>query len=176
MNCKVTEKIFEVMNMLLDEQKKPREYGGQLLYHSEVGFLNVVHRFPELNVSEMSSLLRITKGAVTQISVKLSKKELLEIYTKTGNKKEKYFRLTTAGEEVRKEHLRFHENSNRNLCNYLKTLDADKTKVIFDFLSHLKDCVPFCEFDCMCSSGNDKGGENENESNTVEHKQFICNA
>ncbi len=176
MNCKVTEKIFEVMNMLLEEQKKPREYGGQLLYHSEVVFLDVVHRFPELNVSEMSSFLRITKGAVTQFSVKLSNKELLEIYTKAGNKKEKYFRLTEAGEAVRKEHLDFHESSNRNLCNYLKTLDVNEIKTIFDFLDHLKDCVPFCEFDCTCNSGNEKGGENENESDIVEHKQFICNA
>lgn len=176
MNCKVAEKIFEIMKMLLEEQKKPREYGGQLLYHSEVAFLDVVHRFPEMNVSEMSNLLRITKGAVTQLSVKLSKKELLEIYTKDGNKKEKYFRLTKAGEGVREEHLSFHENSNRNLCSYLKTLDENETKTIFDFLSHLKDCVPFCEFDCICSSQYEKEGENENGSDIVKHKQFICNA
>ena len=149
MNCRVTEKIFEVMSMITEEQKKPREYCGQLLYHSEVAFLDVVHRFPELNVSDMSDLLRITKGAVTQVSVKLSKKGLLEIYTKVGNKKEKYFRLTREGEEVRKEHLSFHEESNRNLCGYLKTLSEGEIETIFEFLNHLKSCVPFCEFDCI---------------------------
>lgn len=175
MNCKVTEKIFEIINMIGEEQKKPREYGGQLLYHSEVAFLDVVHRFPELNVSDMSNFMRITKGAVTQFSVKLSKKGLLEIYTKNGNKKEKYFRLTQTGETVRKEHFSFHEKSNRNLCGYLKTLDEKEMKTIFDFLNHLKNCVPFCEFDCMYSIQNEKEGENEDEANIAEHKQLTCN-
>lgn len=149
MNCKVVGRVFDVINALGESQKQPAEYRGQLLYHSEVEFLAAVRRFPESNVSDMSGFLRVTKGAVTQTAAKLFGKELVEIYAKPGNKKEKFFRLTKLGEAVHKEHLEVHERSNKLLCNYFNSLDEKETEVIFDFLDQLEKCVPFCEFDCM---------------------------
>lgn len=176
MHCKVTGKLFEILRKVWEEQKLPREYNGQLLYHAEAGFLEVIHQFPQAKVSDMSNILRITKGAVTQLSTKLSQKNLIEIYLKNGNKKEKYFRLTEEGEGVRLQHLKFHELSNRNLCDYFKTLDEDQSKTIFDFLNHLKDCIPFCEFDCICTSQNEERKGSKNESDTVKYSSTTCHS
>lgn len=159
MNCQVTEKLFHIIGLLEDDQRRPRDYGtGQPLYHSEVSFLEAVAKHPDANVSEMARLLGITKGAVTQMYIKLEKKRLLSIHLDAGNRKEKYFSLTEAGETVRAGHQAIHAQTNARLCGYLSALDSGELSVIQDFLEHLEQCVPFCDFMCRCEVGKTEKG------------------
>lgn len=172
MNCRVTEQVFEIIRLLEEEKKKPKNYGeGISLYHAEAMFLELISRCPSENVSGISSRLGITKGAVTQISGKLVQKGLIEIIQREDNKKEKYFRLTTAGEEAVCGHQQFHRQANQRLCDYISTLNYDETTVIFQFLTQLKECVPFCEFTCTCGDEKNKEAEYE-ESGTAQCTQL----
>lgn len=149
MNCALTEEFFSVMNLLLDEQKIPKDYGtGQLLYHSEVNFLDAIHKHKQANVSELSAKLGITKGAVTQTAGKLKAKGLIEIYMQEGNKKEKFFRLTDVGMTARKGHEQYHKKANESLCDYFRSLSDADVRVVRTFLNQLRTCVPFCQFTC----------------------------
>ena len=153
MHCKVTGQLFEIIRLMEEEKKRPKDYGNTiLLYHGEVMFLEMVARYPQENVSGISARLGITKGAVTQMYSKLSQKGLIEIVKKDDNKKEKYFRLTEPGKESVKGHQAFHEQANHKICAYFAKLDREQTKVIYEFLDQLKQCVPFCEFPCGCDS------------------------
>lgn len=155
MNCKVTGQLFEIIRLLEEEKKRPKDYGnGILLHHGEVMFLEVAARYPHENVSGLSARLAITKGAVTQMSAKLAQKGLIEIVRREDNKKEKYFRLTKLGEESIEGHQAFHKQANQRLCAYFSTLNREQTEVIYSFLHQLKQCVPFCEFPCGCDSIN----------------------
>lgn len=164
MNCKLTGEFFSVVRMLQEEQKMPRDYGtGQLLFHSELNFLDTVHKNTDANVSKLSAILDVTKGAVTQIARKLYDKGLIEYYMLNKNKKEKYFRLTPAGETARGGHEMYHKEANDKLCAYFCTLDDTEREVISDFLSKLQEFTPFCEF--ACSSAACHSSE---ESETIE--------
>lgn len=153
MNCRLTEELTEVIQLIDEEKKHSKDYGtGVPLYHSEIMMLEMIARYPYENVSGLSKKLGITKGAVTQGHNKLMQKGLIEGHQKSDNKKEKYFRLTEKGRESIDGHQQYHEAANQRLCDYLLTMSQEETEVIFRFLSRLKQCVPFCEFQCGCST------------------------
>lgn len=172
MNCKVTEQIFVIIRLLEDERKKPKDYGsGDLLYHAEIMFLDTIARYPGENVSALSERLGITKGAITQMVEKLRQKEMLQIVQREDNKKEKYFQLTAMGQKAIQEHHRLHQQANQSLCDFIATLNRNEADAVFRFMEHLKQCVPFCEFQCTCKQEQeDKTDkeENQDEANTVE--------
>lgn len=150
--CKVTNQIFDIIRLLEDEKKKPKDYGvGDLLFHAEVMFLEAVANHPDENVSDLSEHFGITKGAVTQMSAKLLKKGLIEMVKREDNKKEKTFRLTIKGREAICGHQMFHKQMNQKLCSFFATLNQEEMAVIFRFLGCLRQCVPFCDFPCECS-------------------------
>ena len=151
MHCKVTEKFFEVTRSLDEAKKRPVEYmSGISLYNAEVMFLHTIYHYPKENVSGISKLLGITKGAVTQSASKLLQKNLIEVVQKENNKKEKYYRLTNEGAEVLVEYMQKHDEANRKICEYFSSLTQEESKGIFDFLDQLENNIPFTEFICGC--------------------------
>ena len=176
MNCEVRGRLFDVIHLLEENQRLPRQYGQQLLYHAEAAFLGAVQAFPDANMSDMSEHLRITKGAVTQLYTKLASKGLVATYARSGNRKEKYFRLTPEGEAVRLAYMRFHQQSNQALCEYFRTLTARDAQIVLTFLDRLKDCVPFCESECICLTQGEGKEVIHHEQNTAECPSCTCNA
>lgn len=157
MDCKITEQLFSVINLLHEEQKKPKDYGvGKPLYNSEIRLLDAVHRHPKLKVSDLSQILSITKSAVTQLADRLIERGLIETYQIEGNKKEKYYKLTSLGETAIEGHARIYSQKNAEICAYYCTLSEKEKTIISDFLEHLEKNVPFCEFSC---SGKECYGE-----------------
>ena len=178
MYCRVTDQIFGIIRLLDEENKKPKDYGtGALLSHTEVSFLETVARYPEGNVSALSERLGITKGATTQMTGKLFQKDLLETIQRDDNKKEKFFRLTKNGEATISAYRRFHKEANRKLCDYIAALNPEEADTVFRFLEHLKQCVPFCEFQCECKNGNRNEKEgNYGQATTAECTRITCRA
>jgi Transcriptional regulators len=177
MNCRIAEQFFEIMNLLKDDQKQVRDYGmGIKINHIEASFLDVIHRLPDANVSQVARKLGITKGAVTQAYAKLTEKGLIESFMRAGNKKEKYFRLTAVGDVVRQGHEQFHEEANESLCRYFSSLSDEEARTIFDFFDQLKECVPFCEFTCRHGNADHTAKEAEDERNTARDNQSSCSS
>jgi len=165
------------MNLLKDDQKQVRDYGlGIKINHIEASFLDVIYRLPDANVSAVARKLGITKGAVTQAYAKLTEKGLIESFMRTGNKKEKYFRLTAVGEALRQGHEQFHDEANKNLCRYFSSLSDEEAGIILNFFDQLKDCVPFCEFTCKHGNADHTVKEAEDERNTVKNNQSPCSS
>lgn len=178
MYCRVTEQIFGIIRLLEEEHKKPKDYGGgALLSHAEVLFLETIARNPDENVSALSERLGITKGAVTQMVGKLHQKELIKTVKREDNKKEKYFCLTGKGETTIDGHQSFHSQANQRLCDFIAALDDGEADAVFRFLECLRQCVPFCHFQCECKSEekNDKE-EGQNEPVTAECARTACRA
>lgn len=151
MQCTIITHYFASMNILLEAEKSPRDYGtGHLLYHSEVNLIDSIYKNQESNAITLSRIMGITRGAVTQIGNQLEEKGLVARYLKTGNKKEKYYKLTQFGDKVRKGHEQYHRQANENICNYLSTLGDDDTALIVDFLDKIS-MLPISEFECACN-------------------------
>lgn len=177
MYCKVTDQIFGIVRLLEEERKKPKDYGnGILLYHGEMQFLEILVRYPSENVSRLSERLGITKGAITQMVEKLKQKELILTVTRNDNKKEKYFSLTDKGLAVIEQHRYLHKQSNENICQFISTLDDKEANAVFRFLEHIKQAVPFCEFQCSCIDDYENNKEeNNNETDSTKCTRFACN-
>lgn len=149
MLCEVISKYFNNLDSYLNDEKSPRDYGsGQLLYQSEINFINAIYNNPESNAMELSKKLNITRGAVTQYGNKLEEKGIVTRYLKEGNKKEKYYKLTDLGYKVVSGYIQYHKNANKEICNYLSSLTPEEISIITEFLDRISDLpVTKCNFD-----------------------------
>ena len=110
---------------------------------------------PECNGRRLSKICGGTKGAITQMTGKLGEKGLIEKYSRAKNKKEKYFRRTEKGMEIKKGHEDYHRQSNTEIQEYLCALGPEQKLVVNEFMEKVKKCTPFCVFTCKCESGCD---------------------
>lgn len=150
MLCNIIDKYFLTLNSFLEDDKFPKDYGtGESLYSAEITFINAIYNNPESNAIELSKILNITRGAVTQYGNKLEEKNIIERYLKEGNKKEKYYRLTEEGNKIIDGYFKYHKDANDKICEYLSSLDHDEKKIILEFLDKMSE-LPITRFKCDC--------------------------
>ncbi|WP_086443746.1 MarR family winged helix-turn-helix transcriptional regulator [Candidatus Enterococcus lemimoniae] len=75
---------------------------------SEVHCIEYIGKNADPNVTKLAEAFYMTRGAISKITKKLIKKELIESYQKAENKKEIYFRLTRKGQSVFDIHEKVH--------------------------------------------------------------------
>jgi DNA-binding MarR family transcriptional regulator len=101
---------------------------GRPLFKSELHFIKCVKEHSEANLSRLAALLGITRGAVSQVLVKLEKKKMVERTSR--NRKEFSVSLTPTGEKVYQEHEEFHRNHFRELEWAMKLLPVNRINFI----------------------------------------------
>lgn len=87
----------------------PHQYGDEVLYQSEMHFLEVVGDTPSITITVISQQLEKTKSACSQMVRKLVKKELLTQERNEKNNREYYLNLTERGKEIYEVHKEFDE-------------------------------------------------------------------
>ena len=148
MNCQVIEKYFSSVRFLLEEEKVPKKYGGkELLYPFEMKMINAVKEHAGANAVDLSQILGVTKGAITQYGNKLEEKGIVIRHFQEGNKKEKYYKLTTLGDEIYEGYQRYYQDGNKKICQYLSGLNHGDREIIMDFLEEVKK-TPITTFVC----------------------------
>lgn len=154
MQCEIVAKFFDLLSVISAQQKLPMEYSdGQVIYHAEMELLQQISENPDANVSDLSRMSGVTKSAITQMGSKLLDKGVIEKYSVPTNKKEKYFRLTKAGEAIRHEHEEYHKDASREMQVYLCSLEERDKRTIMEFMEKMKKCMPVCTFPCKCAQG-----------------------
>lgn len=155
MQCEISKSFFDMVNEIYAEQKQPVDCGGSfMLYRSEINLLMLIGSCPDSNVSELSASSGVTKSAVTQISVKLSEKGLIETYKSPHNKKEKYFRLTAKGADAKRRCEALNAAAAEDMRKYLCALSMEEKETIMRFIRKAKECMPVSSFSCAHESRN----------------------
>lgn len=140
------EKLVCTINLINENNKKPRAYGtGHLLYQSEIHTIEVINNHKAVNASELAVILGVTNGAVTQIISRLVQKGLVERYKLRDNKKEVYFQLTGKGLVAYDCHMKFHERMNNKVIGYLDQLNKDEVLIISQFFDKIIENMPYDE-------------------------------
>lgn len=140
---KIIEKMAAIQYRINLNDKKPKNFGtNQLLYQSEIHFIDAIGKGGEINASQLSSKLNITNGAVTQVSQKLLQKKMIEKYKKETNKKEVYFKLTELGKVAYENHKAFHKELNNKTIEYLKGLSQEQIKGLLGLIAIAEDYLP----------------------------------
>lgn len=141
MNCQVVGKLFEIIKELSDSES------------SEINFLQEIDASTqgggEINAVELANQMSVTRSAVTQMCNKLEERDLIEKYLKPDNKKEKYLRLTKAGNKALKDFEKEHMEANDRMCTYINSLGESERKTVIEFMDNLQQCMPISNFQCM---------------------------
>jgi DNA-binding MarR family transcriptional regulator len=126
--------IGMIMNKITTLEKLPRDFGtGDKLFPSEIHTIQAIGQHPGINMTDLASVLGISKPAVAQIVGKVVKKKLVERYNGTHNRKEVRARLTESGESAFRGHQEFHARMDTVFLDRLKRLNSRE----FDVLSEL---------------------------------------
>ncbi|KIX15064.1 MarR family winged helix-turn-helix transcriptional regulator [Dethiosulfatarculus sandiegensis] len=104
------------------------------IYRSEIHVIQFIGDNTELYVSEISKLIGVTKGTVSQIVKRLESKGLVRKKTDEANNTRQLVRLTEKGKTAYAAHNRYHLEQNIEMENYLKTLDADQLALLEEFI------------------------------------------
>ena len=153
MQCEIARQFFELMSLIASVQKVPREYGETPLYHAELVLLDQIGESPGSNVSALSARCGVTKSAVTQLGGRLMEKGLIERYQSPQNKKERFFRLTGAGEQVLRAYAEENRRAAEAMQRYLCGLSAGEKETLLRFMEMMKTYIPVGAFPCRCQTG-----------------------
>ena len=154
MQCEIAQRLFELLSAIESRQKNPIDCGdGNTLYRAEAYLLNMINEFPGSNVSMLSARCGVTKSAVVQISSRLVQKGLIEACRNDENKKERYYRLTPAGDKARSLLDERNAAAAEKLRGYLCSLSTKKKAAVIEFLEHVEEDMPLYSFPCRRKEG-----------------------
>lgn len=109
-----TEEIIDLLHKLgakiQNREKRPNDFGtGDILYKFEIHIIDAVYKNPQITISELSKVLCVTKGAVSQVLPKLIKKDFITKVKDPVSNKKIYLTVTQKGNFVAEKHIMFHK-------------------------------------------------------------------
>ncbi|GFZ32415.1 hypothetical protein CSC2_29410 [Clostridium zeae] len=125
----------EIKNLLIKYDYK-NLYDMDLML-SEIHVIDIIVKNQLPNATFIANNLNMTKGAISKITNKLLKKDLIKGNRLENNKKDIYYSLTTLGKEVFKIHEILHENEHDKFVKILNQYDKDGLAIINNFLDDL---------------------------------------
>lgn len=137
-----TETFLRIINKFKILEKIPIDHGtGNLLYASEINTLEIIGKYPGINMTELARKRGVTKGAVSQIVTKLVKKQLVLKNQVPDNDKVLSLRLTGSGEIAFENHEKFHAKYDAPMIEKLKSMSVEQLAVIADTFEMLEDTI-----------------------------------
>jgi DNA-binding MarR family transcriptional regulator len=117
---------------------RPLDYGtGDLLFPSEIHFLNAVQKRPEDHLTDLGDYLGITKSAASQVGIKLEKKGFCRRSHKE-NKKNLHIVLTDKGAAAVDSFLEYKNNHFCDLINVLDSVPGEKLETVEELFTLLE--------------------------------------
>ncbi len=128
---------FERINQKFRKvEKLHKDLGtGELIYVGEVHTLVAVKAYPGINLTELSSKLGVTKGALSQTIGKLEKRGCVNRVKDKNNEKNVLVELTKKGTRIIKAHDEFHKDF---FSKYLKDITFGQVAVFNEVLEKIE--------------------------------------
>jgi len=125
----IIEKFNRMINKFNQVEKKPRDYGTEiLLYPSEVHLIETIGKNPGINVTELAKKHGISKPAISQKLRSLEKKDLVERFKNNDNDKTVLLKLKIKGKLAFKGHENFHSIMDTALIKKINELSPEYIK------------------------------------------------
>ncbi len=104
------EDTYRIINKYNQKNKTAKCYGTEdLLYPAEVHMIEIIGSYEKITTTKLAEVLGITKGAVSQVTRKLSEKALISKEASAEKTNEVGISLTTKGKTVYDYHRKMHE-------------------------------------------------------------------
>lgn len=137
---KIHGKFQSIMALAMKLDKAPKRFGtDKNLSHAEIHLIEIIGDHPDLSVTEIASLIGVTKGAVSQGLKRLEIKGLSDKVQDPANLSRAMVTLTAKGKMAYWAHKHWHETMDGGFSNYLNTMDKKDLRVILGFLDRVED-------------------------------------
>ena len=128
--------FLRVITKLSALDHKSRYYGtDQSLHHAEIHMIKSIRENEGIHVTGLADLLGVTKGAVSQILQKLSRKGMIVKDHDAHNRSKFVLRLTQKGETAYQNHEALHREFDAFFYTTLENASDGETAFLFDFLN-----------------------------------------
>ena len=135
---KLSYTLLRVVWKLFEADKKTRYYGtDEQLFEAEIHMIKSIKENEGIHVTGLAELLGVTKGAVSQIIMKLQKKGMIVKDTDPRNISRLVLSLTPKGEIAYINHEELHGEFDSIVNESLKDASKENLSFLKDFLNSL---------------------------------------
>ncbi len=116
------ESAYRLINKYNQKTKVAKTYGTEdLLYSTEIHMIEIIGSYETITTTKLAKTLGITKGAVSQITYKLLKKNLIVKAPSTEKNNEVLISLTDKGRIV----YSYHQNMHNKMIERIDSIICD---------------------------------------------------
>lgn len=134
--------FLKVVNHYIATEKKSCDYGiGCTMYRSEIHYIDAIGKQNNINITDLSNYLGITKSAVSQMISKLIKKELIIKTVLSKSDTEVALSLTEKGRKVYFAHIDHHLKLYHSIEQMLSTLPESDINVFENIMNQFDDSL-----------------------------------
>jgi DNA-binding MarR family transcriptional regulator len=136
---KISNLLLALIEKVLEIDKKTRYYGTNTpLFHSEIHMINAIKENEGIHITGLAEILGVTKGAVSQVAIKLQKKGLIIKERDINNYSKFLLKLSPMGEIAYNNHLKFHQDIDQILAEILNSESEERINFLKDFIITLE--------------------------------------
>jgi len=136
---RISYSLLKVVYRFFEIDKKTRYYGTDVpLFTSEIHMINAIKQNEGIHVTGLANKLKVTKGAVSQIVMKLEKKGLIRKEKNINNQSKLVLKLTSKGETASINHEKFHKIIDTMVNEIVKDSSEENVKFFKDALITLE--------------------------------------
>ncbi len=145
---KISYTILRLATKLFEVDNKTRYYGmAQQLFEAEIHMIKAIKENEGIHVTGLADLLGVTKGAVSQIIMKLERKDMIIKDKDVSNQSRLVLRLTPKGEVAYVNHEKLHEKFDDITDEFLSNAKEENVTFLRNFLSYLENEIDSFEVD-----------------------------
>ena len=133
----IIEKYLLLVEKISNTTKTFNSFGTDVdIYRSEIHVIQLIGDRTGLHLSEISRLIGVTKGTVSQIVKRLEGKGLVEKQIDESNNTRQLISLTGKGETAYQAHVDYHNRNYQEMHAFLGTLNDEARNVLEEFLNN----------------------------------------
>ncbi|WP_320170231.1 MarR family transcriptional regulator [Maridesulfovibrio sp.] len=138
----VIEKYMLLLEKISNTTKAYKSFGTDVnIYRSEIHVIQLIGDRGSIHISQISRLIGVTKGTVSQIVKRLEGKGLVEKIVDKANNTRQLASLTDKGKTAYKAHVEFHSRQHAEMNSFIVSLTEEQQAVLDTFLTKAYDMI-----------------------------------
>lgn len=131
-----------LLEKISNTTKAYKSFGTDVnIYRSEIHVIQLIGDRGSIHISEISRLIGVTKGTVSQIVKRLEGKGLVEKFVDKENNTRQLASLTDKGRTAYEAHVQFHMRKHTEMNVFLGSLNDEQQAVLDKFLTKAYDMI-----------------------------------
>ena len=132
----IIQQYMVLVEKISNTTKTHHSFGTDVnIYRSEIHIIQLMGDRGEVYISEISRILGVTKGTVSQIVKRLESKGLVHKFVDEDNNTRQLVNLTAKGMTAYKAHVDYHHRKHSEMKDFLDALSAEEKQVVHAFLT-----------------------------------------